>query len=49
MLFRSAAYNQGLRDAIKSIDNCKEIEVIAIRGKYLADLLSEQIEQMEMP
>jgi Arc/MetJ-type ribon-helix-helix transcriptional regulator len=43
-----AAYNQGLRDAIKAIDSCKEIEVIAIRGKYLADVLAEQIGALEM-
>ena len=43
------AYNQGLRDALKAIDSCKEIEVIAIRGKYLNDILAEQINQLEMP
>lgn len=42
------AYNQGLRDAIKAIDSCKEIEIIAIRGKYLADVLAEQINELEM-
>ena len=43
-----AAYNQGLRDAVKAIDGCKEIEVIAIRGKYLADVLAEQISALEI-
>ena len=43
----SSGYNQGLRDAIKAIDSCKEIEVIAVNGKYLADLLADQINQLE--
>ena len=41
-----AGYNKGLRDAIKIISECKEIEVIAIRGKYLSDLLNDQIRQI---
>lgn len=44
----TSGYNKGLRDAIKAIDACKEIEMIAIRGKYLADILAEQIHAMEM-
>ena len=41
-----SGYNKGLRDAIQVINNCKEIEVIAIRGKYLSDLLNDQIRQI---
>ena len=43
----SAGYNRGLKDAIEIIDGCKEIEVIAIRGKYLADILVDQINGLE--
>lgn len=42
-----AGYNKAIKDAIKVIKACKEIEVIAIRGKYLDNLLSEQLMQLE--
>ena len=42
----NAGYNKGLRDAIKLINECREIDVIAIRGKYLSDLLSDQLRQI---
>lgn len=42
-----AGYNKAIKDAIKVIKGCKEIEVIAIRGKYLDNLLSEQLLQLE--
>jgi hypothetical protein len=29
------------------VDACKDIEMIAIRGKYLNDLLAEQISGLE--
>lgn len=41
-----SGYNKGLRDAIKAINDCKEIDVIAIRGKYLSDLLADQLRQI---
>jgi len=43
----SAGYNRALKDAIGAIDSCKEIEHIAVRGKYLADILAEGINAME--
>jgi hypothetical protein len=43
-----SGYNQGLRDAVKQIDSLKEIEHIAVRGKYLNDILAENINQLEM-
>jgi hypothetical protein len=42
-----SGYNKGVRDAIKIVDACKDIEMIAIRGKYLNDLLAEQISGLE--
>jgi len=43
----SAGYNRALKDVAEIINQCKEIEVIAIRGKYLADVLIDQIEALE--
>jgi hypothetical protein len=43
----SAGYNRGLKDCIALVDSCKEIEHIAVRGKYLADILAEGINAME--
>lgn len=43
----SAGYNRALKDAVSVIDSCKEIEHIAVRGKYLSDVLAEQINAME--
>lgn len=42
-----AGYQAALRDAAKFVDGCKEIEVIAIKGRYLADILIEQIKSLE--
>lgn len=42
-----AGYKAALRDAAKFVDECKEIEVIAINGRYLADILMEQIKSLE--
>lgn len=44
----TSGYNKGLKDAVGAVDACKEIEVIAIKGKYLADVLSEQINELKM-
>jgi len=43
----SAGYNRGLRECSDIINRCKEIEHIAVRGKYLADVLIDQIEALE--
>ena len=42
-----AGYNKAIKDAVKVIKSCKEIEVIAIKGKYLDNFLSEQLQQLE--
>ena len=42
-----AGYKAGLRDAANIVDKCKEIEVIAINGRYLADILIEQIKGLD--
>ena len=42
-----AGYNKAIKDAIREIDALKEIEHIAVRGKYLNDLLANQLKQLE--
>jgi hypothetical protein len=44
----AAGYNRALKDAAKVINNCREIEVIAIRGKCLADVLIDEVSALEM-
>jgi len=43
----NAGYNKGIKEAIKLIDGCKDIQMIAIGGKYLADILIDQLEGLE--
>jgi hypothetical protein len=43
-----AGYNKALRDCIKRVNSLKEIDNIAVQGKYLSTLLSEDIESLEM-
>ena len=43
-----AGYNKALKDCIRQIDEVKEIEHIAVRSKYLNDLLSDNIKSLEM-
>lgn len=43
----TAGYNRALKDAVSVINSCKEIEHIAVRGKYLAGILADGINAME--
>lgn len=43
----SSGYNRALAEAVKIVDSCKEIEVIAINGRYLADILIEKINNLK--
>ena len=43
-----AGYNKALRDVVALVDNIQEIRVIAINGKYLADLIADQIDGIKM-
>ena len=42
-----SGYNTGVKDSIKIIDKCKDIEHIAIKGKYLNDVLADQLKELE--
>jgi len=41
-----AGYKKALRDVEKVINACKEIEHIAVRNKFLADVLIEQVQML---
>lgn len=43
----TAGYNKGLKDAANVIYNCKEAQMVAIMGRDLGVILSEQIELLE--
>lgn len=43
-----AGYNKALRDVVGLVDNINEIKVIAISGKYLADIMADQIDGLKM-
>jgi len=42
-----SGYNQGLKDAVGVIDNCVEIKPFAFNGKYLTDIVADQILEMK--
>lgn len=42
-----AGYNKALDDVIKIVDGVKEIECIAVNGKYLNDLLATNIRSLQ--
>jgi hypothetical protein len=43
-----AGYNKALRDVIKIIDGCKEIQPYAFNNRFLTDILVEQINDLEI-
>lgn len=43
-----AGYNKALRDVVGLVDNISEIKVIAINGKYLADIVADQVDELKM-
>ena len=42
-----AGYGQAIRDAIKIVDACKEIEHFAFKGKYLNDILVDKLKDLD--
>lgn len=42
----TAGYNAALRDCADIIKKCKEIEIIAVNGCSLADILTEKIDNL---
>ncbi len=42
-----AGYGQAIRDAIKIVDACKEVEHFAFKGKYLNDILIDQMKKLD--
>lgn len=43
-----AGYNKALRDVIKIIDGCKEIQPYAFNNRFLTEILVEQINDLEI-
>jgi len=43
-----SGYNQGIRDAVKSVKKISDIKIIAIKGKYVDDLVLAAIENLEI-
>ena len=43
-----SGYNKALQDAAKVIYDCKEAQMIAVKGKDLGVILKDQIELLEM-
>lgn len=43
-----SGYNQGVRDSIKAVKKVESIRPIAIHGKYIDDIIVNQLEQLEM-
>lgn len=41
-----AGYNQALKDAAKVVYDCKEAQMVAVNGKDVGALLSEQIKEL---
>jgi len=41
-----AGYNQGLNDAAKVVYECKEAQMVAVNGRDVGALLSEQIKNL---
>ena len=41
-----AGYTKAINDAVRVVMACKDIKIIAIRGKYLDNFLAEQIGQL---
>ena len=41
-----AGYNQALKDAAKVVYDCKEAQMVAVKGKDVGALLSEQIKEL---
>ena len=43
----SAGYRKAIKEAISVVNNCSEIEHIAIRGKHLKQWINQQLEQLQ--
>jgi len=41
-----SGYNKAIRDAAKVIYDCKEAQMVAVRGRDLGALLNEQINEL---
>lgn len=42
-----SGYKKGVRDCIKIVNESEEANLVAVRGKYMADILIKSLEQLE--
>jgi hypothetical protein len=42
----NSGYNQGIRDAAKVVYDCKEAQMVAVRGKDIGAILADQINEL---
>jgi len=43
----NSGYNKGIKDAAKLVYDCSEAQMVAIKGKDLGSILTDQIESLE--
>lgn len=43
----TAGYNKGVRDSAKAVYNCKEAEMVAVKGRDLGAILTDRIKDLE--
>lgn len=41
-----AGYNQGIRDSAKVVYDCKEAQMVAVQGRDIGAILSDQINEL---
>jgi hypothetical protein len=42
-----AGYNQAIRDAVKTVGKIQYLDIIAIKGRYIDNTVTEQLEMLE--
>ena len=42
----AAGYNQGVRDAAKVVYDCKEAQMVAVKGRDVGAILADQINEL---
>lgn len=42
----AAGYNQGVRDAAKVVFDCKEAQMVAVKGRDVGAILADQINEL---
>jgi len=43
-----AGYNKAIREACKIIGDCEEAKTIAVKGRYIDEILTDRVNELEM-